>query len=169
MPKFGIPHWISGHQGSGQSDGSPYDVPPKQEPKSRPPQGLRDKVPFYGVLPTCSGPYSVSKPFLRLRIVADKKLGWLYVSRGPSCAPSDFLPHHQKRSAHTSAGDRPDVRILPSCVWYWSGKRSFRARRLVEGNLAPTSQIRRFKGVRGFCGNARLAYHLPVLHDDLVH
>ena len=53
-----LPQWISGNHGNSSWAG-PHNVPPSKSPKSRPPQSLRDKVPFHGTLPKYSGPYSV--------------------------------------------------------------------------------------------------------------
>ena len=57
MPSF--PQWISSNHASGAWAG-PNNVPPARAPKSRPPQGLRDKLPFHGTLPRHSGLYSMS-------------------------------------------------------------------------------------------------------------
>lgn len=59
MPLSSIfPENVLGHP-KGENRHANSRVPEPQEPKSRPPESLRDKVPLYGKLPKYSGPYSV--------------------------------------------------------------------------------------------------------------
>ena len=59
MPLSSVfPESVLGHPKGHERKGH---VPaPKQKPKARPPEGLRDKIPLYGKLPKYSGPYKVS-------------------------------------------------------------------------------------------------------------
>ncbi len=58
MPAESIfPDFVLGHPRHHKNE--VRGVPPKKEPKARPPTGLRDKVPLYGKLPHYTGPYEV--------------------------------------------------------------------------------------------------------------
>lgn len=64
-----FPEEVLGHpKGHGRSKRS--EEPEKKKPRARPPQSLRDKLPFYGKLPKYSGPYKVS--VMDLEVPAEK-------------------------------------------------------------------------------------------------
>ncbi|KAL6253099.1 hypothetical protein RBB50_000820 [Rhinocladiella similis] len=57
MPISAIfPDWVLGHPQHAKT--TPHHVP-RRDPKARPPNGIRDKVPLYGKLPKYTGPYHV--------------------------------------------------------------------------------------------------------------
>jgi len=59
MPLSSVfPESVLGHPKAHERKG--HIPAPKQRPKARPPEGLRDKIPLYGKLPKYSGPYKVA-------------------------------------------------------------------------------------------------------------
>ena len=117
----GVPHWISGHTEGGHSSKKPNNVPPKQDPKSRPPRSLRDKVPFQGTLPRYTGPYSVSlpRPARRECKLNEMNRSASWTSRSLHLIP---VPSHTSR-------DITDT----YCSWKRSLWRYTTPRRLVQG------------------------------------
>lgn len=74
-----LPQWISGNHDNSSWAG-PHHVPPSQSPKTRrPPQSLRDKIPFHGTLPKYSGPYSVG--FMDIEIPAASPRPFSHITR----------------------------------------------------------------------------------------
>ncbi|KAK5202567.1 hypothetical protein LTR41_011686 [Exophiala xenobiotica] len=58
MPSSAIfPDWVLGHPKPEKIE--PQEVPQRRPPKTRPPCGIRDKVPLYDKLPKYTGPYQV--------------------------------------------------------------------------------------------------------------
>ena len=166
-PKI-FPDYVWGHPKNERKD--PHNVPPDKAPKARPPNNLRDKIPFYGKLPKYSGPYPVGVidleiPVREPRHFSNIKREHRHVLVLETVLFTIYYPAHfdasadaakrQKQFKHSS---RPTWLPRPRrLIANGYGRFASLPQKPVEAFFAATCMLTKLPAFR----NARLAEHWP--------